>query len=185
MKQLYRNIAPRQSEFSKNSENSDIRVKFCETVQFLSYQGMIWAMNRGIYYAAGLGLLVYLAFGALDNKIEYTDQFKVTQGLLLAKPYRTAVESYWQEHQDLPNAEAWTAANVSVKADISKSLVEKVEVGVKSPGVVSVYYNPARIAETSPELNGVVHLEPMATDTGLQWRCLSELNKEFLPKACK
>lgn len=142
-------------------------------------------MNRGIYYAAGLGLLVYLTFGALDNKIEYTDQFKVTQGLLLAKPYRTAVESYWQEHKGLPDEQAWSEAKIPVKADISKSLVEKVEVGVKAPGVVSVHYNPIRIPETSPELNGVLHLEPIATDTGLQWRCLSELKKEFLPKACK
>ncbi len=120
-----------------------------------------------------------------EKKIGLTDQAKVLQGLSSALAYKTAVRKYWEENRTLPSAEDWDKQKQKVLVDLTKSIVESIQVGEDGPGVISVLYTASQDLESSAEIDGEkINLIPTPQGEKLKWTCLGTLPLKLLPKRC-
>ncbi|MCH7696287.1 MAG: pilin [Proteobacteria bacterium] len=120
-----------------------------------------------------------------EKKIGLTDQAKVLQGLSSAIAYKTAVRRYWEENRTLPGTEDWHKRKQKVLVDLTKSIVESIQVGEDGPGVISVLYAASQDLESSAEIHGKkINLIPEVQGGKLIWTCLGTLPLKLLPKRC-
>ncbi len=120
------------------------------------------------------------------KKVELTDPVKVLQGLSHAIKYKAAVRSYWKENQVLPDAELWAKQGKKIESDISKSLVEKIEIGVDAPGSVTVYFINKENVTLEKNIDGTkIILIPEPKVEKLSWSCIGTMPQEYMPKKCK
>lgn len=121
-----------------------------------------------------------------DKKVDLTDQAKVLQGVSLSIKYKAAVTKYWREQGKLPDAAMWKNMYKDKEVDVSKSLVDKIEVGVEGPGVISIYFLNKETNKIEKDINGkIVILKPFVMDKKLDWLCTGNLQQDLLPKRCK
>ena len=119
------------------------------------------------------------------KKIGLTDRARVLQGLSSATAHKTAVGRYWDEKGTLPSAEDWHKEKQQVLVDLSKSVVESIQVGENGPGVISVLYAASNDMGSLSEIDGkLINLVPKVEGDKLEWTCLGTLAVEFLPKRC-
>lgn len=120
------------------------------------------------------------------KKIELTDSAKVLQGLSMAIKYKIAIKEYWKNTGSLPDAEAWQKSGTKIKVDLSRSLVEKIEVAVDGPGVISVYFTNKQTRRVEKDIDGTkVMLIPEPKGDRLAWACKGTLEKDYLPAKCQ
>lgn len=119
------------------------------------------------------------------KKVELTDPAKVLQGLSHAIKYKSAVRIYWKENKVLPDAESWLKEGKKVVSDISKSLVEKIEIGVDAPGSVTVFFTSKEHIKLEKNIDGTkIILIPEPKGEKLSWSCTGTLPQEYMPKKC-
>ena len=120
------------------------------------------------------------------KKVDLTDPAKVLQGLTHAIKYKRAVLDYWKENKVLPDAEVWAKDGKKVESDISKSLVEKIEIGIDGPGSVSVTFVNKETIKLEKNIDGTkIILTPEAKGERLIWSCIGTMPQEYMPKKCK
>lgn len=120
------------------------------------------------------------------KKVDLTDPAKVLQGLSHAIKYKSAVRDYWKEKKVLPDAELWQKQDKKVESDYSKSLVEKIEIGVDAPGSVTVSFMNKENIKLDKNINGTsIILIPQVTGERLTWSCSGTMPQEYMPKKCK
>ena len=121
-----------------------------------------------------------------SKKIELTDSAKVLQGLSMALKYKMAIKEYWKTTGSLPDAEAWKKSGKKFEVDLSKSLVNNIEVGADGVGVISVYFTNKETIKVEKEIDGTkVMLIPEPKGERLAWTCKGTLEKEYLPAKCQ
>jgi hypothetical protein len=119
------------------------------------------------------------------KKVELTDPAKVLQGLSHAIKYKSAVLVYWKENKTLPDAELWAKQNKKVESDFSKSLVERIEIGVDVPGSVTVSFMNKDSIQLEKNINGTkIILIPEPKGERLAWSCIGTMPQEYMPKKC-
>ena len=121
-----------------------------------------------------------------SEKVDFTDEAKILQGLSSAISYKTAIRKYWLEKGELPTAEAWQKIANKPAIDISKSLVKTIDVGIEGPGMITVTFTNKDIINVAGDIEGKkITLKPVAIDGRLNWSCSGTLAKELLPKKCQ
>jgi len=120
-----------------------------------------------------------------DEKLEFTDQAKVLQGLSAALGYKAAIQKYWQVHKHFPDAGEWEKYPNKPSPDLSKSIVGEIKVGEAGPGAISVYYvDKPGFSVPAGVAGKTIMLTPKATGERLVWQCTGAVAAEFLPKKC-
>ena len=120
------------------------------------------------------------------KKVDLTDPAKVLQGLSHAIKYKSAVLAYWKEKKVLPDAEVWAKQGIKVESDISKTLVEKIEIGVDAPGSVTVSFMNKEHIKLEKNIDGTkIILIPEPKGERLLWSCIGTMPQEVMPKKCK
>lgn len=121
-----------------------------------------------------------------SKKIELTDSAKVLQGLSMALKYKMAIKDYWKVTGSLPDAEAWEKSGKKIEVDLSRTLVNNIEVGADGVGVISVYFTNKETIKVEKEIDGTkVMLIPEPKGERLTWSCKGSLEKEYLPAKCQ
>ena len=121
-----------------------------------------------------------------EKKVDLTDQAKILQGLSQAMNYKLAVLGYWKEKKVLPDAETWQKEGKKLDVDTSKSLVKNIEIGVDSPGAVTVYFMNKETIPLEKDIEGTkIILIPEAKGERLVWKCTGTMDKEYLPGKCQ
>ncbi len=119
------------------------------------------------------------------EKLEFTDQTKVLQGLSTAIAYKIAIRKYWIEKKALPSAEEWKKQTNKPLPDLNKSIVGKIKVGEDGPGVISVYYAKKPGFTIPPDVIGKkIMLIPEGQGERINWKCSGTVPAEYLPKKC-
>lgn len=140
------------------------------------------------------GLLIILIFAVIllswnfvfsPKKVGLTDQARVLQGLSSAIAYKTAVRKYWEEKRTLPDHDDWNKEKQEVVVDLSKTIVESIQVGEYGPGVISVNYAARQDLDSPADIDGkIINLIPDVQSEKLVWSCLGNLPVNLLPKNC-
>ncbi len=121
-----------------------------------------------------------------SEKLDFTDDAKVLQGLSQVIGYKSAVKKFWQEKGEFPTVENWKGIPDKPNVDFSKSLVKSIEVGVEGPGLITVTYaNKSNIKIVSDIDGKKITLKPEVKGDRLIWSCYGTLKKELLPKKCQ
>lgn len=119
------------------------------------------------------------------KKVDLTDPAKVLQGLSHAIKYKRAVREYWKVKKVLPDAAQWAKEGKKIESDYSKSLVEKIEVGVDAPGSVKVSFKNKETIKLEKDVNGTnISLIPKVKGERLIWSCIGTMPQEYMPKKC-
>ncbi|MGY8813832.1 MAG: pilin [Gammaproteobacteria bacterium] len=120
-----------------------------------------------------------------DKKVGLTDQAKVLQGLSSAISHKMAIANYWETNASLPNHEDWLKESPGVIVDISQTIVNKIQVGLDGPGVISVYYGAKPGLESPSEIDGKkINLIPKVEEDKLVWTCIGTFVANLLPRNC-
>ena len=142
-------------------------------------------MNKTLIILIIAALVLCWNFVFSSKKVGLTDRARVLSGLSSAIAYKTAVRKYWEEKGTLPKTEDWDKQKQKVVVDLSKSIVESIQVGKDGPGVISVLYIGRQDMESSAEVDGKkINLIPKAQGKKLEWTCLGTLPLKLLPKRC-
>ncbi len=121
-----------------------------------------------------------------SKKIELTDSAKVLQGLSMALKYKMAIKEYWKATGSLPDAEAWQKSGKYIEVDLSKSLVNNINVGADGAGVISVYFTNKEVINVEKDIEGTqIILIPEAKGERLAWICKGNIDVDYLPKKCQ
>ena len=119
------------------------------------------------------------------KKVELTDPAKVLQGLTHGIKYKSAVLAYWQERKKLPDAETWQKQDKQIESDLSKSLIDKIEIGVDAPGSVTFTFRNKETIQVEKDINGTkIILIPKTKGERLSWTCSGTMPQEYMPKKC-
>lgn len=121
-----------------------------------------------------------------NKKVDLTDPAKVLQGLSHAIKYKRGVREYWKVKKVLPDAAQWAKEGKKFESDYSKSLVERIEVGVDAPGSVKIFFMNKKSIKLEKNVNGTnITLMPKVNGESLIWSCIGTLPQEYMPKKCK
>lgn len=125
-----------------------------------------------------IGILAAFATAAYQD---YTIRTRISEGLQMAAPVKTAVAEYRMSQNAWPTTN--TMAGVNAAASLTSSNVTSIEVGAN--GVITITYSAA-----SGVSGGTLTLTPGQTNSGdpVTWACASpssSIDNRYLPANCR
>ena len=143
-------------------------------------------MKKWLVILSLIAIVIVWKFVLSPTKLEFTDRFKVFNGLNFAVQYKDKVAEYWRENNALPTRDQWDETPHTIEVDFQNSLVESIEVGVAGPGVISITYTNTRDNSVSSVINDKkLYLTPEIRGDEVVWSCKGDLPADFLPKPCR
>jgi len=123
-----------------------------------------------------VAIIGLLAAVALPQYQQYTYRARVTEGLALASPYKTAVSEYFTTHNQLPT----TAESVGM-VDLGASSAASVSsIQVSGTGMITITFR----TNVAPAGQNQVTLTPATTTGGVNWTCGGNLSVHLKPRSC-
>jgi hypothetical protein len=135
-----------------------------------------------------------LAWQFSPNK-ETRNRLWVHTGLAAAKPYKRAVENYWQSHAVFPSAADLAEASVTTQKIPDKAAVKSITFDANKTGRITITFTTKNRENVPAALEGaIVTLTPQAptvsaqapnAKTQFKWTCETTLAEKLRPKICR
>jgi type IV pilus assembly protein PilA len=111
---------------------------------------------------------------AIPSYQGYVTRAKISEGLTMSQPVKTAIADYFSLNGSFPPDNA--TLGLDAPALIRGQYVQSVE--VRADGVILVTFGDVALAGQT------IRLTPTATDKAVQWTCATTLPSYLKPKEC-